>query len=210
MADEHDDDVRNVQIYQELLERHGENFRALDWGSSQSQRRRFEILAELGFSPGDSLLDLGCGLGDLYDWIVNEQLDLSYTGIDITPALIERARLRFPGIDFEVGTIFDEELSTSKFDYIVASGIFAHRINRPELYLEKTVARMFSMARKAVAFNTLSDWSDSKEANEFHAEPLRTLEYCRSLTPFVALRHDYHLGDFTIYLRKQPAFADNA
>ena len=37
---------------------------------------------------------------------------------------------------------------------------------------------------------------------EFYTDPLQTLAFCRTLTPWVTLRHDYHSRDFTIYMRK--------
>jgi hypothetical protein len=36
----------------------------------------------------------------------------------------------------------------------------------------------------------------------YDAESLLTLNSCRQLTPWVALRHDYHPRDFTVYLYK--------
>jgi len=63
---------------------------------------------------------------------------------------------------------------------------------------------MFSLATSAVAFNTLSTWAQDQEAGEFYADPLKVVEFCRTLTPWVVMRHDYHPRDFTVYLYKTP------
>jgi hypothetical protein len=62
------------------------------------------------------------------------------------------------------------------------------------------VAAMFERARQAIAFNSLSRWAPDMDVNEFHADPVKVLAICRNLTPWVVLRHDYHPGDFSVYL----------
>jgi hypothetical protein len=56
----------------------------------------------------------------------------------------------------------------------------------------------------ALAFNSLSNWANDQEANEFYADPVQVLNFCRELTPWVVLRHDYHPRDFTVYMYKTP------
>jgi hypothetical protein len=68
--------------------------------------------------------------------------------------------------------------------------------------MQQLIERMYDLATKAVAFNSLSAWATDQEASEFYADPLRVVEFCRRLTPRVVLRHDYHSRDFTVYLYK--------
>jgi hypothetical protein len=45
-----------------------------------------------------------------------------------------------------------------------------------------------------------------QEPGEFYADPVEIVRFCRSLTPWVVLRHDYLAHDFTVYLyRDRPA-----
>jgi ubiquinone/menaquinone biosynthesis C-methylase UbiE len=193
---QHDQEA-NVEFYTALLERHGANPKALDWGSVQSQSRRFEVLAEIGDLSGASLLDVGCGLGDLYGWLDGKG---SYKGIDITPAMILAARNRFPSADFEVADVMNVPFSPRSFDYVFASGIFYLGHSEPFAFMKDMVRRMYEICRRGVAFNTLSAWRIDKDEDEFHADPAVTLEFCHELTPSLVLRHDYHAGDFTVYL----------
>ncbi len=64
------------------------------------------------------------------------------------------------------------------------------------------IEAMFNIARNAVAFNSLSAWAADKEDGEFYADPHEVLQFCRTVTPWVVLRHDYHSRDFTIYMYK--------
>ena len=63
------DDVTNINLYESLLKKYKKCFRTLIWGSSKSQIRHFKVLAEIGISSGDKVLDVGCGLTDFYNWI---------------------------------------------------------------------------------------------------------------------------------------------
>lgn len=196
------DDHSNIKLYQSLLAQHGDSFRSLDWGSRESQIKRFEILADIGISAGDSVLDVGCGLADFNDWLQQNRPGVDYSGIDITPEMVTRASLRFPDVDFSNATIFDLDIGNRSFDYLVASGIFVFRKEIPEGYLFSTIQKMFSLCKKGVAFNSLSLWASKKTNEEFYADPLRIINFMRTFTSRVVLRHDYHPADFTVYLYK--------
>jgi len=183
--------------YDERVRRYGDDVRSLDWGSRESQRLRFSVISGVGPLAGSTLLDVGCGLGDLAGW-VGEGVD--YTGVDIAAAMVEAARSLRPARRFEVGHLLDPTFAPGPFDVVVASGIFAKRSAEPQEYFEAMVRSMWRRARRAVAFNVLSAWGPSPDRDEFQAEPLAALAFCRTLTPFVTLRHDYLPHDFTVYM----------
>lgn len=197
-----EDDQRNIKLYQSLLAEHGDSFRSLDWGSRESQIKRFEILADIGISAGDSVLDVGCGLADFYEWLQQNRPGVNYSAIDITSEMIMRAKARFPDVDISNATIFDLKQPEKKYDYVVASGIFVFRKENPEDYLLSTVQKMFSLCKKGIAFNSLSSWALKKTNEEFNANPSKVIDFARTLTPKVVLRHEYHPADFTVYLYK--------
>jgi SAM-dependent methyltransferase len=198
----HQDDERNISFFSELVRTNQISPFSLNWGSRASQEMRFAVLEEVGDLAGASLLDVGCGLGDFYDWQRRAGLGVSYQGVDLTPEMIRVAKERFPGVDFRVGNVLEEEIGT--FDYVIASGTFYLRQNEPFEFMQYLIARLFASSRKGLAFNSLSAWCDGRDAGEFYADPAQTLDFCRTLTPWVALRHDYYPRDFTVYLRHAP------
>lgn len=199
-AEMHPDDQKTISRYQALLAEHGETYRALDWGSRESQLKRFEVLADIGITAGDRILDVGCGLADLNAWLIKHRPGVDYSGIDLTPGMAQRAQARFSNATISTKTIFDLDLPAGSFDYLVASGIFFLRKTNPRQYLESTIKRMFNYAAKGIAFNSLSAWAHCKEEGEFYADPAETMRFCKKLSPYVVMRHDYHLSDFTMYL----------
>lgn len=198
-----DDDSFNNQVYADLLAKHGHSFKSLNWGSFKSQQLRFKILSDIGLQAGDSVLDIGCGLADYYLWLSNNIPGVDYSGIDLSPSMINQAVKRFPELSLRSGTIFDNPFKELKFDYVFASGIFYLRKESPESYLFSTIKAMFDHCNKGVAFNSLSTWSSSQTPGEFYANPSSVIDFCRSLTPYVVLRHDYHPCDFTVYITKR-------
>jgi SAM-dependent methyltransferase len=198
-----EDNERNIRYYTELVEKYGADVQALDWGSEQSQRLRFQMLALVGNLDGSRVLDVGCGIGDFFGWLRDCGKSIEYTGVDITPRMIEVARQRFPDARFEVTNLLETRGEEACFDFVFSSGIFYLRRNEPFEYLKTMVSALYERCRQAVAFNSLSSWASSKAAGEFYADPLETVAFCRTLTPWVVLRHDYHPGDFTIYMYKR-------
>lgn len=198
----HRDESRAVEFFTRLLSEHQMGPEALNWGSRYSQELRFRILAEIGMPTGASVLDVGCGLGDFHEWQKNEGLQLKYHGVDFTPSMVQAAQERFTDAAFKLGNLCDDDHEI--YDFVVASGIFYLRREAPQIYLEHTVEKLFLRCRQGIAFNSLSIWSPRQDQGEFYADPLKTLDFCRKLSPFVTLRHDYLPGDFTIHLRRQP------
>ena len=195
------DNKWNIEYYTEQTRIYGIDSRSLNWGSAESQQLRFRILSEVCALDGKSILDVGCGLGDLHGWLKSNNVNARYAGIDIVPEMVSIAQSRFDGVSFEVSNLLQDDPKPG-MDVVMASGIFAKRTTEPKIFLQSMVSRMFEIAGSAVAFNSLSSWADEKEEGEFYADPIETMKFCRELTPWVTLRHDYHSRDFTIYLFK--------
>lgn len=187
-----------LRYFDQRLDAYGPTVRALDWGSEDSQRTRFRILVEVGALEGCRVLDVGCGLGDLWEYLTRTIPTVDYEGCDVNPRMVAAARTRYPHGRFLVADPMSgpAELS-APYDYILASGLF---YLRDEEFLRGMVAEMFSLCSRGVAFNSLSAWADHPEPGEYYAEPGRVLAFCRSLARRVVLRHDYFPHDFTVYV----------
>jgi SAM-dependent methyltransferase len=64
--------------------------------------RRAEIIVELGppLEPGQTVLDLGCGDGIMAAPL--QAYGVEYSGVDASSGMVDAARIRNPGISFEV------------------------------------------------------------------------------------------------------------
>jgi len=196
------DDARTVAYFTERLAQHGDTPRSVDWGSVESQRLRFAALLDIGVRSGDSLIDVGCGTGALLDYLQEKHIDVDYRGYDLTPSMIDLAKSRHPKVNFAVCNVIQEK-QIEPADYVIASGIFYLRQERPVAFLEAMVGRLWQFARRGVAINCLSAWAAERDPNEFYADPAEALAIARRISSHVVLRHDYHPRDFTIYLRRE-------
>ena len=89
------------------------NDKILDWESRDAQEIRFSILKDfiLANNLTDiTLLDVGCGLADLYDYLVRFDIRSGYTGIDILPEMISLAKQQHPDLQLIAGDIFADDL----------------------------------------------------------------------------------------------------
>jgi SAM-dependent methyltransferase len=194
---------RIAQFYDNLVNRYGHDPRACDYGRAQSQLTKFRVLAEVIPLENKRVLDVGCGFADYADYLHERFGSVTYMGIDLSPGMIETAKHLHPALDLRVGNILREP-GNDRFDVVTANGIFyLLGCDAPDL-MRLIIRRMFDLACIAAAFNSLSAWATAQEAGEFYAHPLETVEFCRTITPWVVLRHDYLPHDFTIYMYREP------
>jgi len=190
--------------YLPLLSQHGDSFESVNWGSQKSQYLRFKVLLggfDTSESNSPSLLDVGCGVGHLLNYITENNLSFSYSGIDAIANMVEQAKAshRQQSSNFRNANL--SQISDERFDYVVASGIFY--VGCDEKRMQQEISTMFSLCKKGIAFNSLSTWANHKDESEYYADPAKTLDFCHSLTRKCVLRHDYMTHDFSIHLFRE-------
>jgi SAM-dependent methyltransferase len=194
---------RIAAYYNSLVGEFGHSPRACDYGNPRSQLAKFEVLAQVAPLTGKRILDVGCGFADFADFLIARYGELEYTGVDISPAMIQAARALHPGapnVTLRLANILEDD--PGQFDVVTANGIFYLLGDCAPDLMKRLVSRMFEIATTAVAFNSLTSWAADQEQGEFYADPCATVDFCRTLTSRLTLRHDYHTRDFTLYLYK--------
>lgn len=191
---------RILDRYAARIAQHGASFEALNSGTPERRAIRFGVLADLGISSGDSVLDLGCGLGDLWPFFQDRGLDVDYTGFDINQTLIDAARERHPDVAFKVHDILEEQ--GPRFDWVVSTSCFNLKLAGGDNYelAERVLRTAFRHARRGVAVDFLTSYVDFPSAEGFHYEPERIFQIAKRITRRVAIRHDYPLFEFAVYL----------
>jgi SAM-dependent methyltransferase len=193
--------ARIADYYDGLVRKYGHDPRACDYGRAESQQIKFRVLSEVLPLANSSVLDVGCGFADFATFLEERLPGVRYSGIDLCSAMVNEAQRNHPNLDLRVANVSDASF-TRTFDVVTANGIFYLLGDQAWPMIQHIVERMYALATRAVAFNSLSAWATDQEAGEFYADPLRLVDFCRRLTPWVVLRHDYHPRDFTVYLYK--------
>lgn len=196
------DKKKIIDRYNQRINQIGATFEALASGTEERRNTRFNVLKQVGIETGDSVLDLGCGFGDFYDYLLKRGINTNYTGIDINPLLIEHASKKYPNSNFKVLDIQKED--PGSFDYVVSTSCFNLKLTGFSNYefIEDIFNKCYKFAKKGVAIDFMTSYVDFKgNANEaFYYEPEKLFKIAKSITKRVSLRHDYPLFEFCIYL----------
>ena len=198
-----------IKDYQQQYQKFGVNSNSL-FIPGRKQNVRYNIIKDIGITANDSVLDIGCGFGDLFTFL---QQTISYkgkyTGFDITPEFIDVSKGRFPKTDFRIFDILSDE-TDEKWDYVVLTGTL--NIKTDELHLDfikKMVSKMFHFAKKGVSFDLISISGDDRYDYIFRADPLEIYNFCKLLTQRITLRNDYMPYEFTVYLLKDESITSD-
>ncbi|MDP6781849.1 MAG: class I SAM-dependent methyltransferase [Alphaproteobacteria bacterium] len=186
--------------YDKLVAQYGHDPRACDYGRHESQQAKFKVMAEVVPLAGKRLLDVGCGFADFADYLKQHHPTAAYDGVDISQAMVTTAQDRHKDCNIRHLNILEDD--PGEYDVVTANGIFYLLGEDAPEVMRRLISRMFHAAREAVAFNSLSARAVDPQPDEFYADPLETVAFCYTLTPWVVLRHDYHDRDFTCYLYK--------
>ncbi len=190
-------DVRLVERYSTRLAQFGNDPRTLGWDRIESQRTRFGVAAGLVDFAGKRVLDVGCGLADFQEFLLERgAVPASYTGIDINPDLLERCRARFPDSDFHVANLLADEVPGGHYDIVVLFGLLNFRFTDFANwdFASGMIRRAFELCGEAVVFDMLTARRDENYPEEefvYYYDPVEVIEFAFSTTPFVSLRHDY-------------------
>ncbi|MES2436595.1 MAG: class I SAM-dependent methyltransferase [Patescibacteria group bacterium] len=194
------DQKRISDFYVDALKEYGANdARSVQWMDSHTQNIRFEVFAQSIDLRNKKILDVGCGLGDLYLFLKNKTIPVEYTGIDIIPEFIEEAKIKYPGATFLTQDIFDV---TEKYDVVLASGSLNFKVEHNDTYYKDMIKRMYELSSEALIFNMLNSATHRNDATYAAYSPHEISDFCKTLSDNVHIMVDYLPHDFTVCMYK--------
>ncbi len=197
-------------FFENTIKTHGADPKGVDWKDEASQHLRFEQLMKIHKDAAQpfTILDFGCGYGALVKYLQMQGYQFTYTGYDMTPAVVEAATKVFHDMP---NCHFTTDLSSiAPQDYVIGSGLFNMKFaDTPEdewyRHMLNTIDTMWGLCTTGLAFNSLTSYSDPEymRADLYYPDPTQIFDYCkRNLSKQVALLHDYGIYDFTILVRR--------
>jgi len=205
---------RVTQFYNERCRMQGYNIAAVGWKDRASQYLRFEMLFRDYDPQGKTILDVGCGFGDLVDYLtLHYGNNFHYIGIDVSSELIKEAKKRHSEkhCNFYQGDLFSfiQQKSTqnittnSSIDYAVESGMLSFKIADNNRYAQEIMQTMYNLAKEGAALNFLTDQVDYQLAKNHHFSVVDVTRWATQLTRSFVLYNDYPLWEFTLKLLKE-------
>lgn len=202
------DRIKTVEKYSKGYAEHGYSPKALGWDKGR-QDIRFEVLLSFFECPGKSILDIGCGFGDLNQVLSREGCDYDYLGVDLVSELIEEGRRHYTQKNIRfLSADFLEYQFTETFDIVVGSGIFNQKFlsGSNDLFVERVLKKAWSLCREGFAFDFLSDKVDYRLDHTHHNNPEQILRGAYELSRKVCLKNDYMPFEFCLYVGKDNTF----
>lgn len=200
------------QRYNQRLAEYGYDPKSLGWMKGR-QPVRFEALTRfVDLSNINSVLDVGCGFGDLSAYLKGRGFQGDYVGIDFIEGLIQVGREVHPGVDLRTCTLADFAKEKS-FDLVVSCGIFnaPHETDSKTMsHIEATLGDMLRLSNVAVAADFISSYVDRRDEGVQYTQPEEVFRIGKGLSKRVTLAHDYLPFEFAVCIYRDDRIQGNA
>ncbi len=167
------------QEYKELWKKNKYSEKSVGWNKPKHYKR-FELAVNPWSNLKDnsqiSILDFGCGLGHLYEFLKKNNYLWNYTGIDINPHLIDEAKKKHKDGFFQVGD-FDSFVKKQNFDLIFFIGTFNRKFSDSSSLMYTSINKAISLSRMGVHLSALAPWALTKYEKNFYPS-LSIFESC--------------------------------
>ncbi len=189
-------------LYKKLYKKHGISPEAVKARDSEQQKNRFEYLLSCAqIKKNDSILDVGCGSGEMLSFLRKNKLKGFYCGVDFVDEFVEHANHAYKKdlkAKFIKMNITNEEFEES-YDWVLLSGVFNDLREDSEVFLYSTIEKMFKASNKGIIFNSLTKYVDYEDENLFYSYPDQVIKYCfENLSKYIVLSTNYQLKENTI------------
>ena len=194
-------------LYSKNIRKLGVSSKAVGWNSRESQYLRFEkLLLLIDFKEEFSINELGCGYGELYKFLINNNYSFSsFNGYDISKEMLKKCEnyLNYPN---NLNLYHSSNIETLS-DYTIASGIFNIPFDNTQeewqIYINKTIENMYKFSTKGIAFNFLTSYVDYKADNLYYQNPEEIFRFCiENYGRNIQIIHNYNLYEFTVIIEK--------
>jgi SAM-dependent methyltransferase len=200
---------------EEDLVKYGDTFRGAGYTKSEREAaERYALMLGVVRERTEpvSLLDFGCGLAHLSDYIeAHAQYgNIRYVGLDISGKYLDAARIRQPNQELILMDVLESDAALPEFDYIVMNGLFNYRgaISYGDMvdYWQRLMTVVYRHCRRGLAFNAMSTVVDWERDDLFHL-PFDTMArfVTAHLSRHFVIRHDYPAYEYTTFVYRTPS-----
>jgi len=191
-----------IKSYSKSLKKHKGGIKSLQWFNYISAATRFKQLVGDVELEHKTILDVGCGFGDLIPFIASKTLNFKYTGVDLLRKFTDEAGKRYPEFTFLTQDYFAKPFG--KFDVIFCSGALNGKSKDPVDDRKQKIKELFKHTKEVFVFNMAGGANVEKgnTSRVYYADSVEILSYCLTLTPKVIFKQHYHKKDFTIVMFK--------
>ena len=193
--------------YLDKISEYGPSPQGVDWNGIESQHARFQLLVKhLEIEMDSTILDFGCGYGELLSYLRDRNNIINYLGYDIVQHSIDTAK----GLHNESQASFVSILPQSSiWDFVLMSGVFNVKGDVDQVewseYVVSTINSLLQRAGKGISFNMLTTFNDEHRRKEhlYYVNPMELVSKLEINPPYtVILNHSYPMWEYTVTILK--------
>jgi ubiquinone/menaquinone biosynthesis C-methylase UbiE len=190
------------ELYKNLYSKYGNSPASVKARNTVQQSLRFKYLLEcLSIKNNESVIDIGCGLGDFSKYLRKNKIKCKYLGVDFLEEFIDVAKKKNKSDSNSKFTKLDihKQKFPKNYDWLILSGLFNDKDKNSEKSMIKIITKMFRASRKGIVFNSLSKYVDYEDKKLFYSNPNKIFDYCaKNLSKYLILKTNYQLKKNTI------------
>lgn len=185
----------NKRFYYSAISEFGLTPQGLHWNSRYSQEIRFQQILDLLPLDTKSIVDAGCGFGDMYKYMVRKnRASINYIGLDSLDKMVEEASKQTKQKIYKCD-ILNDELIESEF-YICSGAL--NILKKNEVY--DFIKRCYDVSSRGVIFNFLEGQDNSYTYNHSHLNDIK--DFGQILGATIIHRNKYYNNDCTVAFYK--------
>lgn len=208
-----------VATIEQRFATHGATPEGLYWPNGPDLAVRYGVFHQaIAAAPGvprTRLLDFGCGVGFLPDWLAAGGYlpAIDYTGLDASGKILAEASRRHPRLRFVEADVLADGVPPpeggERYDHVFACGIFTARFLSShaamEAYVRDTLSALWARTQRCLTFNVMTVHVDYTREDLFHWPVDTALSFCKQhLSRHCAVRADYGLWEYTMHVWRAP------
>ena len=196
--------------YEDKLNIYKHGAKAVNWRDKKTQYLRFKKICEIGSFNKKKVLDVGCGLGHLKDFLKISKIKTNYIGIDISEKMILGAKKRSEDKNFyclDILKISNKDIRKLKSDYVINCGLFTVKNNLNSdtwwRYMKKVIINMNKLSRKGISFNLMKNNVDYKDKHLHYQSIDQLVNFIeKKISKKIIIKNNYDLWEYTCHIFK--------
>ena len=199
---------RIKSLYSDAFKQHGDSPSSVLWPKGKQDLRFGHLTQHILKSPQPfTIMDYGCGLAHLYDFLTEQYSSFQYVGVEIVDDFINFCRTKTLNHNFSITHEDAFWNNPQKYDYIVCSGTFnvlySSKHSEHQIIFHEKIQSLFDKCEKFLSFNLMTTHVDYIQEGAFHVNPTDILDFCmNNLSRRVLLDSTYMPYEYTVTVFK--------
>jgi trans-aconitate methyltransferase len=191
-----------IKDYSKSFLNHGDSPKSVMWPKGRQEERFKALLRFVAKENHFSILDYGCGLAHLVEYLEKNFKKYDYTGCDIVDDFIKHNSSKFKQCTFF--NSINQKIKLN-YDCTVVSGAFNLLYSEDEVEHKKivydTIKMLFRHTNKILSINFMTDQVDFQSSNAYHQNVKDLYDFCfENITRRLNIDQTYMPYEFTITL----------